>query len=880
MGKWCGGRYFAGVRKHIAVLAAAALILTGLGATAASAAVTPVEVTAKLGGDPVTVRTTEPGQDAVVAFQGGAGQRALVELTDIRFGSMWLYLRDTTGATLRAVSCADTLECVLDTADLTVSGRYTIYLDASPLSYGLATVRVHDVPPDLRAGYTIGDPATTLTTEAPGQDAHLVFKGRSGQRVFTRVSAGTVGTMAAYLLDPRGAALGGGVCDVPCDIDVVTLPENGEYRVLLSPGGVRVGSLTVQVLDVPDDIAAVSRIGEPATVTTTAAGQNARVSFEANAGDTVTVAVSESGFTTGRITLFAPKGETLATGDCTRNCALTGVPLTSSGTHTVLLDPSGAQHGAAVITITVSAPDVVAEIKPGGPAVTLKISEAGQNAAVLFDGVAGRHVSAVFSKGSMTGATASLRAPDGTVLASAACPAACFLDVPALPADGRYTIYVDPDGSHTGSIVVRLYEVPADAAVRAVPGGGPVLLATDVPGQNGVVEFVLKPGERTFVQLSGGTYGSAHAQWRDPAGVGLGTLPCAVACVFDPGAATTGGAHRIVLDPQGADVGSITVTVHAVPADSLVRTTPGGGAVTAATTTPGQSALVAFEAVTGQRVSARLGGGTFGAAQAGLRRPDGSWLVTPVACAAACFLDTVAADTTGTYTLVVDPSGASTGALTAEVLDVTDAAHDATAGGDPVGVTTDTPGQNAVVSFRGGRGLRVSVRLTAGTFGAAGIAVRGPDGATLTSAGSCGATCFADTVLLPADGVYSVLVNPSGAAVGTATLQIHQVPADAAGTVKVGGDPASVSITVPGQNAVVTFDGAAGRPVTLTVANAGLGAVTYQLRGPDGALLTSRSGTSAATVTLGPVTLTATGTHTLSLNPTTHALGSATVTAT
>ncbi|MFI5844373.1 hypothetical protein ACIA8K_32225 [Catenuloplanes sp. NPDC051500] len=868
------------MRTHIAVLAAATLILTGLGATAASAAVAPVEVTAKLGGDPVTVRTSEPGQDAVVTFQGEAGRRALVELTDIRFGSMWLYLRDTTGATLRAVSCADGLECVLDTADLTVSGRYTIYLDASPLSFGLATVRVHDVPPDLRAAYTIGDPATTLTTEAPGQDAYLVFKGRAGQRVFTRVSAGTVGTMAAYLLDPRGAALGGGVCDVPCDIDVVALPEDGEYRLLLSPGGVRAGSLTVQVLDVPEDIAAIAKLGEPAAVTTTAAGQNARVFFEANAGDKVTVAVSESGFTTGRITLYAPKGETLATGDCTRNCALTGVPLTSSGTHTVLLDPSGAQTGAAVVTITVSAPDVITEVIPGGPAVTLRISEAGQNAAALFDGLAGRHMSAVFSKGTLTGATASLRAPDGTVLASAACQVSCFLDVPALPADGRYTIYVDPDGSHTGSIVVRLYDVPADAAVRAVPGGESVLLTTDVPGQNGVVEFALKPGERTFVQLGSGTYGSATAQLRDPAGAVLGTQPCASGCVFDSGAATAGGVHRIALDPQGAEVGAIKVTVYAVPADSLVRTAPGGGAVTAATGTPGQSALIAFEAVAGQRVSARLGGGTFGAAQAGLRRPDGSWLVTPVTCAAACFLDTVTADGAGTYTLVVDPSGAATGTITAEVFDVTDAAYDATAGGDPAGITTVTPGQNAVVSFRGGKGLRVSVRLTAGTFGAAGIALRGPDGATLISAGSCGTTCFADAVLLPADGVYSVLVNPSGAAAGTATLQIHLVPADASATVKIGGDPASVSIRVPGQNASVTFDGAAGQAVTLTVANAGLGAVTYQLRGPDGALLTSRSGTSAATVTLGPVTLTATGTQTLSLNPTTHALGSATVTAT
>ncbi|WP_033340024.1 hypothetical protein [Catenuloplanes japonicus] len=866
--------------SRLAVSVAAALVLIGLGTTAASAAVTAVEVTAKLGGDPVTIRTVEPGQDAIVAFQAEAGRRALIELTDIQFGSMWLYLRDPAGGTLRAVSCSDNVECVLDTTELAAAGRYTIYLDASPLSYGLVTVRVHDVPPDLRTAYTIGDPATTISTDAPGQDANLVFKGTAGQRVFTRVSAGTVGTLTAYLLDPRGASLGGGICDVPCDIDVVTLPEDGEYRLLLSPSGIRVGALTVQVLDVPDDVVIATKIGDPAPVATKAAGQNARVLFDANAGDNVTVAVSDSGFTTGRITLYGPKGETLATGDCTRNCALTGVPLTSSGTHTVLLDPSGAQTGAAVVTITVSAPDVIAEVTPGGPAVTLKISEPGQNAAVVFDGVAGRHLSAAFTKGTLTRATASLRAPDGTVLTSAACAVSCFLDVLALPAAGRYTIVVDPEGSYTGSITAQLYDVPADAVVRAIPGGGPALLATDVPGQNGVAEFALKRGERTFVQLSGGTYGTAHGYLRDPSGADLALQQCAATCAFDAGAAATDGVYRIVLDPQGADVGSITVTVHAVPADTLVRTTPGGGAVTAATTAPGQSALVVFDAVAGQRISARLSAGTFGAAAVALRGPDGTTLSSAASCGAACFLDTVTAAGTGTYTLVIDPSGTAVGTITAEVFDVTDATYDAIAGGEAVGVTTVTPGQNAVVSFRGLKGLRVSVRLTGGTFGAAGIVLRGPDGATLSSAGSCGTTCFADVVTLAADGVYSVLVNPSAAGTGTATLQIHQVPADAAATVTIGGAPASVSIKAPGQNATVSFDGVAGQAVTLTIGNAGLGAVSYQLRGPDGTLLTSRSGTSAVTVTLGPVTLTASGTQTLTLNPTTHAVGSATVTAT
>ncbi|MDR7278564.1 hypothetical protein [Catenuloplanes atrovinosus] len=863
------------------MLAAAMLVLIGMGAKAASAA-TAVEVTAKLGGDPVTVRTVDPGQDAIVSFQGRAGQRALVEITEIQLGSMWVYLRDASGTTLRQISCSDDLDCVLDTAGLAETGRYSVYLDISPASFGLATVRLHDVPPDLDAAYTIGAPATTVTTEAPGQDARLVFRGRAGQRLFTRISAGTVGSITAYLLDAKGAPLGGGICDVPCDLDTATLPADGEYRLLLSPSGVRTGSLTAQILDVPADAEAVTGIGRPAPVTIAAPGQNARVLFDANAGDRVTVAVTDSGFTTGRISLFGPKGETLATGDCTRDCALTGVSLAATGTHTVLLDPAGAQTGTAVVTITVSAPDLLVGVEPGGDPVTLTITEAGQNGAVVFTGTAGQHVSAVLTKGSLGKATASLRAPNGTMLTSASCAVSCFLDGRSLPATGRYTLHVDPDGANTGAITVRVHDVPADPVVIAVRGGEAVTLTTTTPGQNAFADVAAARGDRTFIQLTGGTFGGASAYLRDPSGTDLMVTQCATGCVLDAGTLASDGVHRIVLDPHGAETGGITVKVHAVPADSVVRTTPGRGPVTAATSTPGQAATVVFDAAAGQRLSARLGGGTFGtagSASAGLRRPDGTWLVSPMLCGTSCFLDTVTADAAGTYTLVVDPAGGAVGSITADVFDVVDATYDAVAGGDAVGIRTGTPGQNAVVSFRGGQGVRVSARLTGGTFGSASLVLRGPDGLTLATVGSCGTTCFADAVSLPAAGVYTVLINPGAAAVGAATVQLYEVPPDAAASVTIGGGPATVSVKVPGQNAGVTFEGTAGQTVTVVI-EAGLGSTAYQLRGADGALLAGRSATSAATVTLGPVTLTASGTQTLTLNPATHAVGSATVTAT
>ena len=319
-----------------------------------------------------------------------------------------------------------------------------------------------------------------------------------------------------------------------------------------------------------------------------------------------------------------------------------------------------------------------------------------------------------------------------------------------------------------------------------------------------------------------------------------------------------------------------------MPADASATTSPGGAAVSVTTTVPGQNAVVSFPGTAGQVVSVDLSGGTFGTYDAGvtLRAPDGSTVVSESYCGTSCAFNALTLPTSGTYTVLVDPTGTTLGAITARVYDLpNDAVANTTPGGAAVSVTTTVPGQNAVVSFPVAAGQRVAVQLSGGTFGSSEAAVtwRRPDGSTVGSNTSCGTSCFLDTTTLSTAGTYTLLVDPKGTVVGGITVKVHAVPADTTATTTPGGAAVSVTTTVPGQNAVVSFPVAAGQRVAVQLSGGTFGsseaAVTW--RRPDGSTVGSNTscGTSCF---LDTTTLSTAGTYTLLVDPRTTAVGALT----
>ena len=145
-------------------------------------------------------------------------------------------------------------------------------------------------------------------------------------------------------------------------------------------------------------------------------------------------------------------------------------------------------------------PDITLTHALGGPWVTPSTTTPGQNATVTFSGTTGKRVqiqtrASQWTDPTLDGAKGAMRwsviAPDGTRIGSTfdASNAEGWREV-VLPADGTYTVHIDPQGGAIGSVDVRAYAVPADA--------DPGFYDLDNPPQN----FDIAIGERVPTQDS------------------------------------------------------------------------------------------------------------------------------------------------------------------------------------------------------------------------------------------------------------------------------------------------------------------------------------------------------------------------------------------
>jgi hypothetical protein len=413
------------------------------------------------------------------------------------------------------------------------------------------------------------------------------------------------------------------------------------------------------------------------------------------------------------------------------------------------------------------------------------------------------------------------------------------------------------------------------------------------PGQNGVLTFSGTAGQRIFLKGTNGLTGQilgcdVYATIVNPDTTVLAPAACMEGTGFvDLKILPATGTDTVKVDPVDVAIGSVTLTLYDVPADVSSSITPGGSAVTVTTTTPGQNGTLTFSGTAGQRVFLR---GTNGmTAQVAfacdvnvtMLNPNGSTL------ASACMegsglIDVKTLATTGTYSIKVDPAEIATGSLTLTLYDVpADPSGSITAGGSAVTVTTTTPGQNGTLTFSGTAGQRISLNGTNGMTAQVAFAcdvnvgILNPNGSVLA------ATCmegsgFIDVQTLGSTGTYTITVDPVEVAVGSVTLALYSVPADASASVTVGGAPATLTTTAPGQNAQATFAGTASQQVTVHVTGNSMGSVTVKLLNPAGTQLTSAT-SSGSSFNLSTQTLPTTGTYTIVVDAGGTGIGSITV---
>jgi hypothetical protein len=239
-------------------------------------------------------------------------------------------------------------------------------------------------------------------------------------------------------------------------------------------------------------------------------------------------------------------------------------------------------------------------------------------------------------------------------------------------------------------------------------------------------------------------------------------------------------------------------------------------------------------------------------------------------------IDTQTLPTSGTYSILVDPVLYVTGSLTLTLTNVpADVTGTITADGTLVSAANTAAGQNAIYSFSGTAGQRVS--LNVGTGPLATVTIRRPNGGSLGS-GTAG-PWFIEPVTLLESGTHTVEVDYWGINTGTVPLRLYTVPADFSGSVTINGGAAEVPLNPPGQNGSVTFSGTANQQVTVRVTNNTITWVKVTLRKPDGTTLTSLT-SGAASFNLRQSTLPVTGTYTIFITPDAALIGSLNVSVT
>jgi hypothetical protein len=527
-----------------------------------------------------------------------------------------------------------------------------------------------------------------------------------------------------------------------------------------------------------------------------------------------------------------------------------------------------------------SAAAVSFSITPGGSAVTVNIPNPGDKATATFTGTAGQRVSLDITNSTIASMKISLLKPNGSaVFTVSATKTAKFVDTNTLPSNGTYKLVVDPNQDRTGKVTLRLFDVPPDASNVMTVGSPGSAVTTTVPGQNANFTFSGTAGQRLALSLTGVTISAGSLTLKNPDDTVLkGPQAFATAPSFiDPITLAQTGTYKLLLDPKGKAKGSVTLTGYDVPADTSAALTLGSPA-TGTTTVPGQRNNFTFTGSLNQRVSLSVLSSDF-TGTISLLKPDLSVLASTPVGPAGGFLDTKVLPVAGTYTFVIDPSGAATGALSFTAYDVpADPTQAITAGGPPVTLTTTVPGQNAFATFTGTTGQKVSVLVSnVVDLDPAELDLLKPDGShalpgpvTVSNTGA-----WMQTVTLTANGVYKILLDPQLANVGSADLQLFNVPADLSGTITPG-TPLTVTTTAPGQNATYTFSGTINTRVSLNLTAVSIANVKVSVLKPDGKnLIVKTVGTSGGFAE--PVKLPVGGTYKVKVDPQSSYYGSVTV---
>lgn len=780
----------------------------------------------------------------------------------------------------------------------------------TPLGSAVSSDEFFAVPPGVNPGdieavgrVSVNGAARALTTTTAGKKLLWVFDAAAGQQLHLVTTAGSfAGGFTVDVYDPAGTKIQT-LSMINNNVGDLLSPTAtaGPYTVVVNPSATDKGSVQLGVVS---DVTGAVAVGG-STAVTLVSGQNARLSFTAQAGTGYGLAVTGLSFTPGTgspsmgATLRKADGSALAT--ClffgSNSCDFDPVSFAAAGTYLIDFDPAGLV--AASFTAVLSS-DVTGTLAVDAQAATTVTTvRPGQNARYSFTGTAGQAMTVVLSGNAFDdgnpGTTNSTQilvfTPSGSalnVVSINTVTSGTTLDV-VLPQTATYTLAIKPSALDLGSINVQLTSYATGPLT--LDGSTPISLAG---GQNGRFSFTAQAGTGYGLAITGLTFtpstGSPtlSAILHKPDGPTLVTCGFTgnTSCDFDPATFATAGTYVIDFDPPGVIAASFTAILST---DASGTVAIDGAPATVTIARAGQNARYTFAGTAGQAVSVVVNGSTIDDGntstlvnnQVLVVRPNGSVLASNAfnAVAGGVALD-VALPDTGTYTVAIKPTGLDAGTANLAVRSVATG----TLAVDGSTALNLASGQNGRFSFTAqantGYGLALANLVltpsTAVPTPGVGVTLRKADGTSLTTCTfTAGGSCDLAPTMFATTGTYLVDVDPNGtiAASGNAVLST-----DVAGTITVDAPPVAVTIARAGQNARYSFAGTAGQAVAIAVTgntlddgNAGTVNNTqlavFKPSSPNANAIGSANFNTNASGTTVNLTLPETGTYTITINP-------------
>ncbi len=796
---------------------------------------------------------------------------------------------------------------------LDASGEWTVVTESTNGSTGSAKLALMPVSNSGATTNTVlgtiptnGSPVSA-TISTPGDTADFTFNGIAGRRFSLLPTDASFpdsnNWTRLFLVRPDGSIRNSVDCydSTNCLLDpfdgvtssATALDVSGTWTVSLHALFENsAGSAQLRLYTVTDQTGSIASNGTAVTSTITVPGQRSIFTFAGTAGQRFSAVTSGSALASSHNVYFRKPDGSLVYSFQGYDSTL-GYPnaqgelqLDQSGDWAVVLDPTQRDTGSTTVQLYLSA-DQTGSIATNGTATTVNTTQPGQNAVLTFTGTAGQSLSLAVSNIAIGNCAIfainfniRLVRPDGSVQ-SVSPQYYCgdsYLEFGALEQSGTYTLVLDPQGAATGSASLQLYAA-TDQTGTIATNGTAVTSTITTPGQRSRFTFSGTAGQRYSTLLSNSTLspnGSGAVYFLKPDGSQVNAAGYGNPGLFrDAYTLDQTGNWTVVVDPNGQDTGSARVQLYLVT-DQTAAITANGTEVISTTTTPGQNSRLTFAGTAGQRLSALLSNSMSGSNCGSFYflRPDGTRLADQGYCSDA-FKEVTTLDQTGTWTLAVDPNDGGTGAARVSLSAVADQTGSIATNGTAQPVSITTSGQNSRFTFSGTAGQRYSARLSGSSFPFSCIDAYflRPDGTLVNSSSTCSADLFIEPYALDQTGSWTLVIDPKGPGTGTASARLNLVT-DQTAAITYGGAAVSSNITVPGQRSLLSFTGAVGDNVSVTVRDAvfsASGGGALNLVRPDGStqILGSygHTGTGAVSGTLANIVLDQAGSWRIVLDP-------------